>query len=111
MPISFVVDPIARVVRTAASGCLAAADFGAYVRIMQSAGLLGYPQLIDALQAEVRLSESDVREFSEMIKRLRTTGGSARTALITADETFNDVARTYEIIGGARIPVFASSVR
>lgn len=34
MPIIFVVDPISQVVRTVASGSLAAPDFEAHVRIM-----------------------------------------------------------------------------
>ncbi len=101
MRIIYVVDPIARVVRTVASGSLAAPDFERHVRIMQSAGLLGYPQLIDALQAEVRLSEREVREFSDLIKGLRATIGSARTALVTADDTLYDIARMYQMISEA----------
>jgi hypothetical protein len=61
MPIIFVVDPIARIVCTVASGSLAAPDLEAHVRIMPSAGLLGHPQLIDGLQAEARLSETEMR--------------------------------------------------
>jgi CheY-like chemotaxis protein len=106
MPIIFVVDPIARVVRTVASGSLAAPDFEAHLRIMRSAGLLGYPQLIDALQAEVRLSESEGREFSELINDLRANNEFARTALVTADDAVYDLARRREIISEAHDPGF-----
>jgi two-component system, chemotaxis family, chemotaxis protein CheY len=98
MPIIFVVDPLAGVVRTVASGSLAAPDFEAHLRIMQSAGLLGYPQLIDALQAEVRLTEREVQELSEQIKGLHASSGSTRTALVTSDTTLYDMARRYEMI-------------
>ena len=70
LPFTFVLDPVARIVRTTAYGPLRFDDLAAYMYALMEAGLAGVAQLIDARQAQHELSMADIRRFVDLVAQL-----------------------------------------
>ena len=79
MPVTFIVNQEMRTVQTTALGALNADDFITHLRALVSAGVIAYPQMIDAREANVELTSEDVRMFVALLKRLREVYGATRT--------------------------------
>jgi hypothetical protein len=100
MPISYVVDPDARLVRTTCLGCVTLLDVAVYARALDDGKLLTYGQLIDAREATLALSRQDIRILGRLMAALAARHGRAPVAFVPGDEVSYRVARLYQR-GGA----------
>jgi hypothetical protein len=106
-PVSFQVDHDSRTVYTTAHGVLQVDDFVAHAHDLANAGLFAYSQLIDAGEARLKISPSDVETLVSLNKELRRFHGNARTAFVTKETADFGMMRMYEILIGEDDPGFA----
>jgi hypothetical protein len=105
---SFRVDQDTRTVYTTAHGVLQVDDFVAHAHELANAGLFAYPQLIDAREAHLKISPSDVDTLVSLNKELRRIHGIARTAFVTKHTAGFGMMRMYEIKIGEHDPGFCA---
>ena len=106
-PISFRVDLDTRTVFTMARGVLRIDDFENHARDIANAGVFAYPQLINAREALLKISTSDVHKLVSLYKDLRRIHGPARTAFVTKRPSDFGMMRMYELLIGEHDPGFA----
>jgi hypothetical protein len=99
MSISYLLDPHLQVIRTTYLGIVTLADLVAYVRSLATEGLLKHPQLIDAREATLWLTESETRELSDLMTSLRALFGGAPVAFVPGNSASHRVARRYGEMG------------
>ena len=107
MPVTYVVDREKRVVRTAVTGAVASEEFVPYLEALASGGLIGWPQIVDARGAIIRITPEDVRRFVFLVDGLRSRHGISRTAFITDDDATYGMLRMYSALGETADPGFA----
>lgn len=107
MPVTYVVDRDQRIVRTTVTGTVAIDEFIPYLEALADGGLLGWPQLVDARSAALRITPQDVRRFVFIIDGLRARHGISRTAFITEDDATYGMLRMYSALGESADPGFA----
>lgn len=107
MPVTFVVDSERRIVRATASGPMASDDFIPYLQALEAEGLIGWPQILDAREAAIRITPEAVRRFVFLIDGLRARHGHSRTAFITTDDSTYGMLRMYAALGESTDPGFA----
>ena len=78
MPVTYVVDRDQRVIRTTVTGTVATDEFIPYLEALADGGLLGWPRIVDARSAALRITPQDVRRFVHIVDALRTRHGIAR---------------------------------
>lgn len=104
---SFRVAPDTRTVFTRARGILRIDDFVAHARELATAGVFAYTQLIDARDAHLKISPSDVQTLVSLNRGLRKTHGPARTAFVARHPADFGMMRMYELSIGEDDPGFA----
>jgi predicted nucleic acid-binding protein len=104
VPISFLVDPQHRLVRTTYVGVITLVDLAFYARELADRGLLKLDQLVDARQAMLALSHEDTRVFAELMASLRSKHGSAQVAFVAGNAPSYYVAETYQELGAGANP-------
>jgi hypothetical protein len=106
--INFRVDPHTRTVFTTAHGVLQVGDFVAHEHALVTAGVFAYPQLLDARDAHLKISPSDVHKLVSLMKALRKTHGPAKTAFVTKHPSDFGMMRMYELQIGEHDPGFSA---
>jgi predicted nucleic acid-binding protein len=106
MPISFLVDSQAHLVRTTFVGVIKLADLAFYARELTDRDLLTHAQLIDARHATLRLSAKDTRILAELMATLRRRHGRAQVAIVPGDAPSYRVAETYHELGAGANPSY-----
>lgn len=107
MPVTWVVDRERRLVRTTVTGTVATEEFLPYLEALDTDGLIGWPQIVDARGAVIRITPEDVRRFVFLIDGLRARHGVSRTAFITDDDATYGMLRMYSALGESTDPGFA----
>lgn len=107
MPVTYVVDRERRLVRAKASGTMTSEEFRPHLEALDVEGLIGWPQIIDAREAAIRITPEEVRRFVFLIDGLRARHGHSRTAFITDDDSTYGMLRMYAALGEAADPGFA----
>lgn len=95
MPITFTVNHTNRTVYTIAAGDLSADDFASNIDTLVKQGLFAYSQLIDARNANMTLSLSDVKSMVQLIGELRKIYGAASVAFIAPNPFVFGMLRMY----------------
>jgi hypothetical protein len=96
-PIRFHVDHDTRTVLTTARGVLRIKDFVAHTHKIVKAGVFEYSQLINAREAHLDITPSDVLTLVSLMKDLRNTHGPAKTAFVAKHPADFGMMRMYEI--------------
>ncbi|HEX6617064.1 MAG TPA: hypothetical protein VF046_12235 [Gemmatimonadales bacterium] len=96
--ISYTVDHEARIVRVTARGTITAADHVRHVRGLAASGLFGYHRLADYRDAFVDTGPQDLQRVLQVVHQLRRGTQPARTAFVTANDTFYGMLRMYEAL-------------
>jgi hypothetical protein len=99
MSIMYLLDPHLQVIRTTYIGVVTLADLVGYARSLAMEGLLVHPQLIDGREATLSLSESETREFSDVMTSLRAMFGRAPVAFVPGNPASHRIARWYSEMG------------
>ncbi|MGE5925824.1 MAG: hypothetical protein ACM357_00605 [Gemmatimonadota bacterium] len=107
MPLTYVVDRERGLVRTTVTGPVAADEFLPYLESLADGGLIGWPQIVDARNAALRITPQDVRRFVFIIDGVRARHGISRTAFITEDDATYGMLRMYSALGESADPGFA----
>ena len=106
-PISFHVIHDSRTVLTTARGFLRINDLVAHMHKLTEAGVFAYRQLIDAREVQLKISPSDVGTLVSLMKELRFTHGTAKTAFVAKHPADFGMMRMYELKIGDYDPGFA----
>ena len=108
MSISFLADHHHHLVRTTCLGIITMVELVVYFRSLATQGLLKYPQLIDAREATLRLTATELREIADQMTSLRAMFGKAPIAFVPRDAESYRVAREYGVMGagGTELEVF-----
>lgn len=107
-PISFRVDHDTRTVHTTAHGVLGIDEIVAHAHDLVTARVFAYPHLMDAREAHLKISSSDVQKLVSLMKGLRKTHGHAKTAFVTRHPADFGMMRMYELQIGEGDPGFAA---
>lgn len=107
-PVSYYADHNTRTVFTTARGVLQIQDILAHARELAKAGLFAYSQLIDAREACLKISPSDVEPLVSLNKELRRIHGNAKTAFVTKRTADFGMMRMYELKIGDHDSGFAA---
>ena len=107
LPLTFRVDRNTRAVRTNARGVLGIDDFIEHVHALVKEKVFAYPQLIDAREARLKITSSDVRRLVDRIQGLRKMYGTARTAFVTGYPAAFGMMRMYATLSEESDPGFA----
>jgi len=107
-PISFRVDHYARAVFTTAEGDIRIDEIVTHAHELATAGVFSYSQLIDARKARLKFSPEDVKKLVHIMRELRKTHGTGKTAFVTKNPTDFGMMRMYELQIGEDDPGFAA---
>lgn len=107
LPLNFRVDRNTRTVLTNARGVLEINDLMAHAHALVKEKVFAYSQLIDAREAHLKISASDVRRLVDRIKMLRKIHGTARTAFVTRYPAAFGMMRMYATLSEECDPGFA----
>jgi hypothetical protein len=107
LPLNSRVDRNTRTVRTKARGVLEVDDFMAHAHALVKEKVFAYSQLIDAREADLKISAGDVRRLVDRIKTLRKIHGTARTAFVTRYPAAFGMMRMYATLSEEYDPGFA----
>jgi hypothetical protein len=106
--ISFRVDHVARTVFTTTKGNIQIDEIVTHAHELANAGVFAYAQLIDARESQLKISPGDVNKLVFLIKELRKTHGTAKTAFVTRNPADFGMMRMYELQIGDDDPGFSA---
>ena len=104
---SFQIDRGTRTVRTKGRGVIRIDDFVAHMHALVKERVFGYPQLIDAREARLKITTGDVRKLVDRVEVLRRIHGTARTAFVTRYPADFGMMRMYGTLSEECDPGFA----
>ena len=107
IPFSFQIDRGARTVKTKGRGVIRIDDFVAHMHALVKEKVFGYPQLIDAREARLKITTGDVRKLVDRVEVLRRIHGTARTAFVTRYPADFGMMRMYGTLSEEYDPGFA----
>jgi len=93
---------------TTAQGNLRIDEIVTHAHRLATAGVFSYSQLIDAREARLKFSPIDVKKLVYIMRDLRKTHGTARTAFVTRNPTDFGMMRMYELQIGGDDPGFVA---
>jgi hypothetical protein len=77
------------------SGDIHLSAFAGYMQTLARQNLISYSQLIDAREASIEMTTTDLRAFVEFMKQYRQAQNPTRVAFVTANDTLYGMMRMY----------------
>ncbi len=105
MPLTFSVDQQNHVILTAAVGEIHLADVLAHLAHEAAEDGLGYPELVDATAADVRLSSSDIRRIVQELRELSSRQPLGLTVIVVSNDFAFGMMRMLSILCDEACPI------